>query len=52
MTTRVGVGHDIDQALLAELVEPRLLSLDLFLVLDEGRRNLAIGSVTCGWFWR
>src|SRR5690242_210921 len=38
----VGVRHDVDQALLTELGEPRLLGLHHVLVLDEGRRDLAI----------
>ena len=38
----VGVGGDIDQPALTELVEPRLLRLDHRLVLEKGRGDLAI----------
>ena len=38
----VGVGRDIDKAPLAEFVEPPLLRFDHVLILDKGRRDLAI----------
>src|SRR5207244_9000008 len=38
----VGVGGDIDQLRLTELVEPGLLRLDHGLVLEKGRGDLAI----------
>src|SRR5260370_7628830 len=38
----VGVGGDIDQPHLTELVEPGLLRLDHGLVLEKGRGDLAI----------
>src|SRR5690349_24233605 len=38
----VGIGGDIDETRLAELGEPGLLRLDHLLVLDKGRRDLAI----------
>src|SRR6202040_1343890 len=38
----VGVRGDIDKAPLAEFIEPPLLRFDHVLILDKGRRDLAI----------
>ena len=38
----VGVGGDVDEPLLAEFVEPRLLRLDHGFVLEKRRRDLAV----------
>src|ERR1700716_589861 len=38
----VGVGSDVDESGFAEFVQPRLLRLDHRLVLDKGRRDLAV----------
>src|SRR5437764_1292959 len=38
----VGVRRDIDEPVLAELTEPRLLRLDHLAVLDKGRRDLPV----------
>jgi hypothetical protein len=38
----IGVGGDVDEALFTEFVEQPLLRLDHFLVLEKGRRDLAV----------